>query len=55
MKSQTPGPGQAYLGGYTDAAGEWLDGGRDYTLHVPADPPASSSGRSPPTTPGPAA
>ena len=40
MKSQTPGVGQAYLGAYTDADGEWLDGGRAYTLHVPADPPA---------------
>jgi hypothetical protein len=40
MKSQTPGLGQAYLGSYTDADGQWLDGGRDYTLHVPADPPA---------------
>ncbi|MEF2977995.1 DUF1214 domain-containing protein [Subtercola sp. YIM 133946] len=40
MKSQTPGVGQAYLGSYTDAAGEWLDGGADYTLHVPADVPA---------------
>ena len=40
MKSQTPGKGQAYLGAYTDADGEWLDGGRGYTLHVPADPPA---------------
>jgi hypothetical protein len=40
MKSRTPGKGQAYLGTYTDAAGEWLDGGSAYTLHVPADPPA---------------
>jgi hypothetical protein len=40
MKSQTPGEGQAYLSSYTDADGEWLDGGADYTLHVPADPPA---------------
>jgi hypothetical protein len=40
MKSQTPGLGQAYLGGYTDSDGQWLDGGRNYTLHVPADPPA---------------
>jgi hypothetical protein len=40
MKSQTPGAGQAYLGAYTDAGGEWLDGGRAYTLHVPPDPPA---------------
>ena len=40
MKSQTRGAGQAYLGTYTDAAGDWLDGARNYTLHVPADPPA---------------
>jgi hypothetical protein len=40
MKSQTPGVGQAYLGAYADADGAWLDGGRVYTLHVPADPPA---------------
>jgi hypothetical protein len=40
MKSQTPGAGQAYLSAYTDAGGDWLDGGKDYTLHVPADPPA---------------
>jgi hypothetical protein len=40
MRSQTPGVGQAYLSTYTDADGEWLDGGKDYTLHVPADPPA---------------
>lgn len=40
MKSTTPGVGQAYLGSYTDGAGDWLDGGRDYTLHVPADVPA---------------
>jgi len=40
MKSQTPGAGQAYLGTYTDAAGDWLDGGRHYTLHVPAGVPA---------------
>ena len=38
MKSQTPGAGQAYLGAYTDADGAWLDGGRDYTLHVPGRP-----------------
>lgn len=40
MKSQTPGVGQAYLGAYTDDSDEWLDGGEQYTLHVPADPPA---------------
>ncbi|MET0975448.1 MAG: DUF1254 domain-containing protein [Leifsonia sp.] len=40
MKSQTPGVGQAYLGSYTDAVGDWLDGGARYVLHVPADVPA---------------
>lgn len=40
MKSTTPGAGQAYLGSYTDGDGAWLDGGRDYTLHVPAGVPA---------------
>ncbi|MCV7131753.1 DUF1254 domain-containing protein [Mycobacterium hodleri] len=40
MKSQTPGVGQAYLSCYTDRDGHWLDGGRDYTLHIPPDPPA---------------
>jgi hypothetical protein len=40
MKSQTPGVGQAYLGSYTDGDGAWLDGGRSYTLHVPANVPA---------------
>ncbi|MFI7530766.1 DUF1254 domain-containing protein [Nocardia salmonicida] len=40
MKSRTPGVGQAYLGAYTDAEGDWLDGGKSYTLHIPADPPA---------------
>jgi hypothetical protein len=40
MKSRTPGAGQAYLATYTDADGQWLDGGRDYTLRVPAPVPA---------------
>lgn len=40
MKSQTPGLGQAYLGVYTGADGEWLDGARAYTLHMPANVPA---------------
>ena len=41
MKSKTPGLGQAYLGSYTDDGGQWLDGARSYTIHVPADPPAT--------------
>jgi len=40
MKSTTPGLGQAYLGSYSDTDGHWLDGGKSYTLHVPADVPA---------------
>jgi hypothetical protein len=40
MKSETPGVGQAYLGAYTDANGDWLQGDRHYTLHVPANPRA---------------
>ena len=34
------GVGQAYLGAYHDADGAWLDGGKQYTLHVPPNPPA---------------
>jgi hypothetical protein len=40
MKSQTPGVGQAYLGAYRDNSGDWLDGGADYVLHIPPNPPA---------------
>ena len=41
MKSTVPGKGQAYLGAYTDAASDWLDGGEHYTLTVPAGVPAA--------------
>lgn len=40
MVSKTPGLGQTYLGAYTDNKGDWLDGGKNYKLHVPANPPA---------------
>ncbi|WDR36038.1 DUF1254 domain-containing protein [Pseudomonas serboccidentalis] len=40
MVSKTPGLGQTYLGAYTDAKGDWLDGGKHYRLHVGANPPA---------------
>jgi len=40
MAHPAVGFGQAYLGAYTDADGQWLDGGRDYCLIVPPDPPA---------------
>ena len=32
MESQTPGKGQAYLSAYTDAGGNWLDGGAGLPL-----------------------
>lgn len=40
MISKTPNLGQAYLGAYKDKEGNWLEGGSNYTLHVPANPPA---------------
>jgi hypothetical protein len=40
MAPKHPGPFSAYLGAYTDASGEWLDGARSYRLHVPPDAPA---------------
>lgn len=40
MTSKTPGVGQVYLSAYQDKAGDWLDGGRSYTLHVPPNVPA---------------
>lgn len=40
MITKTPNVGQAYLGCYVDKKGKWLNGGSNYTLHVPANPPA---------------
>lgn len=40
MISKTPNLGQAYLGAYEDKEGNWLEGGSNYTLHIPANPPA---------------
>jgi len=40
MMSKTPGFGQAYLGGYLDKDGRPFDGGQNYRLHVPPNPPA---------------
>ncbi|MEW6996981.1 DUF1254 domain-containing protein [Colwelliaceae bacterium BS250] len=40
MKSTTPGVGSAYLGGYKDSDGEWLDGAQSYKLNIPANVPA---------------
>jgi hypothetical protein len=50
MKSQTPGLGQAYLGSYTDADGEWLDGDATTRCTCPPTRPPSCSGRQPSTT-----
>jgi hypothetical protein len=40
MITKTPNLGQAYLGCYVDKDDNWLDGGSNYKLHVPANPPA---------------
>ena len=40
MKSTTPNVGSAYLGGYKDNDGDWLDGANNYKLNVPKDAPA---------------
>ncbi len=40
MAPNKPGSSSAYLGAYKDKSGDWLDGGRDYRLHVPPDAPA---------------
>jgi hypothetical protein len=39
MHSYKPGKTQVYLGGYRDSDGDFLDGGTNYVLHVPAKPP----------------
>jgi hypothetical protein len=40
MTSRTVGVGSVYLGAYQAGDGEWLDGSKNYQLHVPPDPPA---------------
>jgi hypothetical protein len=40
MISKTPNVGQAYLGVYSDKDDNWLEGGNNYTLRIPANPPA---------------
>jgi hypothetical protein len=39
MVIQMPGKGAQYLGGITDADGDYLAGDRSYQLHVPANVP----------------
>ncbi len=41
MMGRTVGAGQLYLEASKDADGEWLDGGKAYTLRVPKDPPVA--------------
>jgi hypothetical protein len=40
MHGQKTGKGQVYLAAYKDDEGDWLDGGRNYVLSVPANVPA---------------
>ena len=42
MVSKTPGIGSTYLSTYKDKAGNWLDGGNNYVLHLPANVPAKN-------------
>ena len=40
MHGQTTGKGQVYMSSYKDADGDWLDGGQNYVLHLPANVPS---------------
>jgi len=42
MHGHKTGKGQVYLSAYKDTDGDWLDGGKNYTLHVPANAPAET-------------
>ncbi|MCJ7537738.1 MAG: DUF1254 domain-containing protein [Anaerolineales bacterium] len=42
MHGQEIGWGQVYLAAYQDSDGDWLDGGVNYVLHVPANAPAEA-------------
>jgi hypothetical protein len=42
MHGQRHGKGQIYMAAYKDKDGDWLDGGVNYVLHVPADAPAEA-------------
>ena len=39
MTTKTPGVGSAYLGGYRDSDGHWLDGSKNYKLTIPPNAP----------------
>lgn len=40
MHGMETGKGQVYLTSYKDNDGDWLDGARNYTLHIPPNAPA---------------
>lgn len=42
MHGQETGWGQVYLAAYQDGDGDWLDGGVNYVLHIPANVPAEA-------------
>jgi hypothetical protein len=42
MHGEKTGKGQVYMATYKDKDGDWLDGGNNYVLHVPADAPAET-------------
>lgn len=42
MHGQKTGKGQVYLAAYKDKDGDWLDGGTNYVLNVPANAPAEA-------------
>jgi hypothetical protein len=42
MTTTEVGVGSIYLGEYQSGDGEWLDGSRNYKLHVPPNPPAKN-------------
>ncbi|MFQ5644000.1 MAG: DUF1254 domain-containing protein [Thiogranum sp.] len=42
MHGQKTGKGQVYMATYKDKDGDWLDGGRNYILHLPPDVPAEA-------------
>jgi len=39
MMGRTVGAGQLYLESQKDSTGAWIDGGKNYTLHIPKDVP----------------
>jgi len=41
MMGRIVGAGQVYLESQKDSTGAWLDGGKNYTLHVPKDAPVA--------------